>query len=794
MPKEHTEKINSDDEPDDLFTGRVPILKALEKLRLRLLDLTFRNRLLNFRHSPGKCIQLVDAQIDIVVHRLMEGTHRRIALSPIPEPLRSEWINVADRLTKPDAKEYAKKIGIDPSFNLSSVSKKTNNTTSLRAPYYPEDLERYCRKLHREMKSALEETGAHMLFLVFGFLEYPERGPANRTMTAPLIALPITIEKGDVDREPRHFRYHISHTGEELSENLSLREKLRQDHGFNLPTFDETETTPDDYFTEIQEAIKNKHGWKIKRQMTLALLSFTKMLLVRDIDPAKWPTLRDEGSTLTDHPIVRMVFEGARNVEGGSGRSIIEDYDIDGHPLSDIPLIYDADSSQHSALIDALSGRNMVIEGPPGTGKSQTITNLIAVAIAEGKTVLFLSEKMAALEVVRKRLAMAGLDDFCLELHSNKTQKRRVLDALQASKAKRFPLPQALSAQLSALEEKQSALKAYADLLNSVVGNAQGLTVHSVIWRAERYRQTCGDQWKAAQGLNFEKAYGLTDAEFQSLRDTLAHVGRQYQQIGSFGPGHPFYGFFPTELMPSDELRIEQTLNESVPRFEEFQKTFETAAELLGGDKLGLSSKDAKTLMGKLDSIRPDECPIMSRALLPKLFSATDPEAHTAEAALRQFEEKLTHVRKLRMEIRERLRQPDILNKSAKDADEILVLRKKLATFGLTGLSCQDLGVLGIDIIDVLTDVSRALVTFKECGNIVGAAFDGTDATVKKICAVVAIAKTAPQDLLRYRHAALRDPDIGSIIEAAHKSIELIRHERATLSQTIYLGSVKYFV
>ena len=121
------------------------------------------------------------------------------------------------------------------------------------------------------------------------------------------------------------------------------------------------------------------------------------MLLVRDIDPAKWPMLRNKESALADHPIVRMVFEGVRNIDGGSGRALGEDYDIDSHPRNNIPLIYDADSSQHSALIDALSGRNMVVEGPPGTGKSQTITNLIAIAITEGKKVLFLSEKMAAL-------------------------------------------------------------------------------------------------------------------------------------------------------------------------------------------------------------------------------------------------------------------------------------------------------------------------------------------------------------------------------------------------------------
>jgi hypothetical protein len=271
MPDRLKEQADPGSEADELFTGRVPILIALEKLRLRLLDLTLHNRLLNFKHSPGKCIQCVDAQPNPIFHRLMEGTDKKIVLLPIPEPHRGEWVSIAGRLTKPDAKDYARKIGIDPAFELPLANVRAHGANSVRALYYPEDLERHCRKLHREMKSALEETGAHMLFLVFGFLEFPEKSPSDRIMTAPLISVPVIIEKGDLDRETRRYRYHLFYTGEELAENLSLREKLRQDHGFDLPMFDEDETTPDDYFTKLQRAIRDKHDWKLKRQMTLEL-------------------------------------------------------------------------------------------------------------------------------------------------------------------------------------------------------------------------------------------------------------------------------------------------------------------------------------------------------------------------------------------------------------------------------------------------------------------------------------------------------------------------------------------
>ena len=268
MPDQPTDQPDEEPENDDLFTGRVPILQALEKLRLRLLDLTRRNRLLNFKHSPGKCIQFVEAQPDPVYHRLMEGTDRKIVLLPIPEPPRARWEIIAGRQTKPDPKDYARTLGIDPSFELPVANVPANGATSLQTRYYPEDLERYCRKLQREMKSALEETGAHMLFLVFGFIEFPERAPSDRTMLAPLISVPVIIEKGNLDRETRRYRYHLSYTDEEVTENLSLKEKLRQEYGFELPDFNDNETTPEEYFRKLQEAIQDKDGWKLRLAST----------------------------------------------------------------------------------------------------------------------------------------------------------------------------------------------------------------------------------------------------------------------------------------------------------------------------------------------------------------------------------------------------------------------------------------------------------------------------------------------------------------------------------------------
>jgi hypothetical protein len=162
------------------------------------------------------------------------------------------------------------------------------------------------------------------------------------------------------------------------------------------------------------------------------MLSFGKLAIWADLDTKKNPGL-------LEHDLIKSVFSG---VSGGDGGGLhAEDYRIDERPEAVQPLIFDADSSQHSAIIDVLSGKNLVINGPPGTGKSQTITNIIAAVLSKGKKVLFVSEKLAALEVVRHRLNKAGLGHFCLELHSHKTQKKKFLEDIQARIGKRAADP-----------------------------------------------------------------------------------------------------------------------------------------------------------------------------------------------------------------------------------------------------------------------------------------------------------------------------------------------------------------
>src|ERR1017187_1632368 len=258
---------------------------------------------------------------------------------------------------------------------------------------------------------------------------------------------------------------------------------MRRDFGLEVPAL-EDEDTPTAYFEKFADILKLKKRWTVRRQITLALLSFGKLLMYRDLDPRTWPA----NQSIAKHPLVRELFEGSKNPT----ITLAEEYPIDAPELQkEIPhLIRDADSSQHSALVHALRGHNLVIEGPPGTGKSQTITNLIAAALARGKTVLFVSEKLAALEVVRRRLDDAGLGIFCLEVHSHKTKKGALLNDLAQRSSMRgsFKDPKDLDRNLWIVEEKKKLLTQYASLINKTIEPFQA-TVFEILWARDRCGQ-----------------------------------------------------------------------------------------------------------------------------------------------------------------------------------------------------------------------------------------------------------------------------------------------------------------
>lgn len=780
---EASEALDGPLPPDELFSGSFSISEALEKLRLRLLDLTARNRLLNFKPSAGKSLQFIEGRLETCYQRLIESSDRRIPLHSVPAPRNSELVEKLGRRVRPEVRDYARSHGISTGFDLSVVPREEKELIGLRALMYPEDLERQCRKLSSAAKTAIEETGANMLFLLLGFLEYPEAPNAGKTLVAPLVPVPVSLEKGELERSTGTYRYHLVYTGEELTENLSLREKLKQDFNVELPDFTE-ESTLDSYYEGLGQAIEGKEGFKLRKQATLALVSMTKMLLVRDLDPRNWPQ-HGIRSALADHEIVRMVFEGGGYDDADGPDNDNEEYVVDAHKHANLPLIYDADSSQHSALIDAIDGKNLVIEGPPGTGKSQTITNLIAAAISSGKKVLFVAEKVAALQVVRTRLAQAGLADFCLELHSNKISKKDVLDSIEARVGGRYSRPPQLASMLEALKEKRRALTDYVELINTKAGNSQGMSIHQVLWRAERFRQKAGDAWPKAQRLTADRVGELTKAEFDSLYDELTRLVKEHERVGTFSPAAPFWGFFASTLPPAGEVEIERALTEAVPKVEALKAAYSNLGSLLHAADLQFTKEEVKELAASLAGLSTAVKLGMAEEMLPRLFADPYRRDNEAETILKRIAMRQNRCRELASAFEGKVRQGlSVTPQVAKEAGQVLIILRNL---GIDSLTPRQLQALGERCKSLAEEGRVALEEFKALADVAGHEFRGTDHCVDKVGIPIELSTNCPRQHLHRRSPELAVPGSAKIILEAKARFETLGKRSMELSGSLYL-------
>ncbi len=618
---------------DDVFSGQFTLEQALQHLRKRLLDLSPRNRLLNYRYPKGRCIQFVDSpNINLVYERLIDS-NRSVLIKYVPEPDPHSY-----QLKRPEVKEHADSLGIDISteFNVACCgSTQHKHAPKLQALFYPAELEKICRRISADARMSIEETGSNMLYLMVGFLEFYENDCSERPLLAPLLAVPVFLEKGSLDKESRTYQYSILYSGEDVHVNYTLREKLAQDFGLYLPELGD-EDLPGDYLKKVALAIKNIKRWKVRHQLTLGFLSFGKLAVWEDLNPKKWPGL-------TKNALLQEVFSGSSNI--GSAL-FAEDYNIDGLPNGDVPLIFDADSSQHSAIVDVLSGKNMVINGPPGTGKSQTITNIIATALKEGKTVLFVSEKLAALEVVRRRLNQAHLGQFCLELHSHKTQKKKLLADIQERINQTFRAPQQLQAKLSTLAQRRSQLNRYSELMNSYLGNDLGITAHDIFWRTERYRQVIGDLASKVQSLFLPEATKWTYDDIEKRRGKLQILGQLFGDSGAYDESHPWWGFIPNPLAPGDDEAIGNIINRSLAIATELNNEIEEYKTFLK-DASPISVQDI-VHQQRLLSLVPEPPDSLILELLPKFFSDNDLYGEKSEEVIDSVCSSIEQLRKLK--------------------------------------------------------------------------------------------------------------------------------------------------
>jgi very-short-patch-repair endonuclease/DNA polymerase III delta prime subunit len=553
------------------------VSQTIKKFQDKLLDLSARNKLLNFKflEKARTQIRIVNDAPDRIYQRLNEG--RKLGLQTLPEPdstppeenseqfqrtlieMRStdeqyqsaianddespENSQAIERLLRdkvrtrlklpkligskisPTPQQQAQGLGINPAYDLpSSVTDGKSNNLILQTLLFPKEFERKASGLISDARTSIQQTGRNTLYLAFGMLEWFESESSDVRFISPLLLYPVSIERESVRGQ---YRYFIKAYEDEVEVNPCLRERLRRDFGIELPDFQgdaNTTNSPDAYFREVAQLIEGLNRWQVRQFVTLSILSFGNFALYKDIDPEKWA---NDG--LASHPIVSSLLGGG-NSETHDTFKIPSDYDVDKPDISRrVPLIIsETDASQFSAIVDVMDGKNLVIEGPPGTGKSQTITNLIAAALAKGKTVLFVAEKMAAVEVVRDRLDAVGLRDFCLEIHSTNKPKVDVYKEIKA-RCERGDLTQSANPhdiEREYLKNRQQ-LTDYVELVNQPFG-AMGdentiHTIQEILWRSKGLQQ----EFKSTNipenllSLSIANPHSLTRFDFDKHRTLL---------------------------------------------------------------------------------------------------------------------------------------------------------------------------------------------------------------------------------------------------------------------------------
>ena len=317
------------------------------------------------------------------------------------------------------------------------------------------DTSKTLKSLRSKSKLALDEQGTNILYLIFGFVEWREKGSKeNNWLKSPLVLVPVSIIL-----ESLNAPYILKKYEEDIVVNPTLAYLYNRDFGIELPSFDPNEESIEDFMKKM-ESLVDQRGWKVLRECSIGLVSFLKINMYND--------LLNHEEALKSNAIIRA-FSGERN-EINSLAGELYDFDHDAQKAIDTFMVVDADSSQQDAIMLAKNGVSFVMQGPPGTGKSQTITNIIAQGLADGKKILFVSEKMAALEVVYKRMMEVHLADFCLPLHSHKADKKKVLEELGKNlNFKRIKVKDEEIYKLTELDIVRGLLKGYVKDIHQVI-------------------------------------------------------------------------------------------------------------------------------------------------------------------------------------------------------------------------------------------------------------------------------------------------------------------------------------
>lgn len=521
----------------------------------KLLDLSLRNSLLNFR--PGSSsVKIMTASIGKLEDEISGGEEFRICPAPTDAIL-----------TAADGKLFELE---NDKEQISAIADEELRSHRLRTYMTENELQKTMSKLRRQAKLSLEENGANTIYLALGFLEWYETDSSEKPRYAPLVLIPVNITKKVRDKA---FTIKLRDDGVQI--NITLLEMLKQNFGIDIQGLtqipeDEKGVDISLIFTVIRQAVMANSRWDIKELAFIGQFSFSRFIM--------WNDIRNRSDELSKSKVVASLISGKSEWDNESISVTPEQLDTDIMPV-DMAIPVSADPSQLSAVYASNSGKSFVLHGPPGTGKSQTITNIIANALYHGKTVLFAAEKMAALEVVQKRLDKMGMSTFCLELHSNKSRKRDVLkqleDALNVTEKKS---PEEYASEAEKISVLRRELNETASEIHKI--RSCGKSLYEAAVKSEKYSEY-GGKFSFSDELAKKSSAETERMQLDEL-ERLVSAGKGFGDVTNT----PLKCCKLTECTPATKEKITEALNDFKTSLEALDNEIKLLSDLSGRKKI----------------------------------------------------------------------------------------------------------------------------------------------------------------------------------------------------------------
>jgi superfamily I DNA and/or RNA helicase len=574
------------------------LIAQIENWRSRLLDIGNRNPLISTPFSATRgVLDLLSPDPEGIWKKLIvsgeAGTRsmrfawkKDIVVQPKSASIEDEDLLAAD----PESQKEQEKKDWNPSIS-DCLKSARYSPDELLTQLGDRGLDRRIRTLDGHAQLSISEQGLHCLFLAFGFIKWYESSDSIKEIRSPLILIPASLS-----RERADANWELLKAEDDIIDNLCLRQRLKQDFGLLLPELPEIDQLEEEggrqaYFDQVRRAISKNKGWSIEDRCCLGRFAFPKVSM--------WQDLGDHIEAIAENTLCRAIAGKAElslPTAFGTASSVPDASKLDDSlEPGEIKAILDCDSSQLEAILAARKGVSFVLDGPPGTGKSQTIANIIADALSVGKRVLFVSEKVAALDVVKKRLDECGVGEFCLECHSSKANRSEVLKELKACLEMPIEIYADPKPKLTELRNQRDQLNNYVRLLHKKQ-SPLGISLYELFGFLAGYKR------QGLIGLSkiaLPKFQNVTRKELDSWKELLRQ-SPQHRNVLANIANHPWQGC----KLTSSSLLIKSNIQENCSSLEAIAEKLLVSLEplrLYGFSPSEMKVAELKPLLEKID-------------------------------------------------------------------------------------------------------------------------------------------------------------------------------------------------